>query len=180
MDWCQIRLASRPAKFIAGHASSGIWYCQIALAGQQKTLAGRMARVDWYVQIYIYIHMYIYKITHCGLLAVKPVVDMIEQMVGVQCYHNNKMGYTTTRRPILLVEVKETQISLKILIITDVFKVFSDKITAILSVIIYHKTGNNICFLPFQMGHKQNKLMSIFWVHYGLMSPHRYFDVPES
>ena len=54
---------------------------------------------------YIYIHMYIYKITYCGLLAVKPGMDMIEQMVGVQCYHNIKMRYTT-RSPILLVEVK--------------------------------------------------------------------------
>ena len=149
-------------------------------AGRPAENFGRPNGQSWLICSNIYIHMYIYKITHCGLLAVKPVVDMIEQMVGVQCYHNNKMGYTTTRRPILLVEVKETQISLKILIITDVFEVFSDKITAILSVIIYHKTGNNICFLPFQMGHKQNKLMSIFWVHYGLMSPHRYFDVPES
>ena len=96
--------------------------------------------------------MYIYEITYCGLLAVKPVMDMIEHMVGVQCYHNNKVGYTTTRSPILLVEVKETQISLKVLTITDVVKVFSDKITAILSAILYHNTGNNICFLPIQTG----------------------------
>ena len=66
----------------AGRAASQIYrwprgqpnlmFCQIALAGQQKTLAGHMARVDWYVQvyIYIYIHMYIYNITYCGLLAV--------------------------------------------------------------------------------------------------------------
>ena len=132
-----------------------------------------MARVYWYVQVYI--HMYIYKITYCWLLAVDPVMDMIEQMVGVLCYHDNKMGYTTTRSPILFVEVKETQISLEVLTITDVVKVFSDKITAILSVILYHNTGNNICFLSFQMDEKQNWLMSIFgypmdsWVHTGTL-----------
>ena len=77
--------------------------------------------VDWYIHeyIYVYIHMYIYKITYSGLLAVKPVMNMMEQMVGVQCCHNIKMRYTTIS-PILLVEAKETQLSLKVLTITDV------------------------------------------------------------
>ena len=34
--------------------------------------------------------MYAYKITYCELLAVKPMIDMTEQMVGEQCFHNNK------------------------------------------------------------------------------------------
>ena len=70
--------------------------------------------------------MFIYKMTYCGLLAVKPVMDMIEKMVGVQCYQNILMRYTT-RSPMLLVEVKETQISLKVLTITDVVKVYFEK-----------------------------------------------------
>ena len=107
----------------AGRAASQIYrwprgqpnliFCQIALAGQQKTLAGHMAKVDWYVQVYIY-----------------TCTSIIEHIV------------------------EETQISLKVLIITDVVKVFPDKITAILHVILWHNTGNNICFLPIEMGEK--------------------------
>ena len=51
-------------------------------------------------------------------------MNMIEQMVGVQSYYIYKMGFNTTRRQIFLVEVNETQISLKVLKITD--EVFSD------------------------------------------------------
>ena len=54
------------------------------------------------------------------------MMNMIEQMVGVQSYYIYKMGFTTTRRQIFLVEVNETQISLKVLKITDEVKVFSD------------------------------------------------------
>ena len=57
---------------------------------------------------------------------VKPVMDMIEQMVGAQSYYIYKRGLNTARRIIFLVEVKETQISLKVLKITDEVKVFSD------------------------------------------------------
>ena len=70
-----------------------------------------MARVDYYVDVYTYI--YIYKIAFCGLLALKPVMYMIEQMVGVQSYYIDKMGHDTARSPILFVDLKETQISLK-------------------------------------------------------------------
>ena len=53
-------------------------------------------------------------------------MNMIEQMVGVQSYYINKMGFNTARRQLFLVEVNETQISLKVLKITDEVKVFSD------------------------------------------------------
>ena len=53
-------------------------------------------------------------------------MNMIEQMVGVQSYYIYKMGFNTARKPIFLVEVKETQISLKVLKITDEIKVFYD------------------------------------------------------
>ena len=53
-------------------------------------------------------------------------MNMIEQMVGVQSYYIYKMGFNKARRQIFLVEVKETQISLKVLKITDEVKVFSD------------------------------------------------------
>ena len=96
--------------------------------------------------------MYIDKITYCGLLPVKPVMDMIEQMMGVQSFYVYKMGYTTVRSLILLVDIKETQISLSVLTITT--KVFCDNIMAILSAIVYQNTGKNICFLPIQMGEK--------------------------
>ena len=46
--------------------------------------------------------------------------------MGVQSYSIYKMGFNTARRPIFLVEVKETQISLKVLKITDEVKVCSD------------------------------------------------------
>ena len=54
------------------------------------------------------------------------MMNMIEQMVGLQSYYIYKMGFNTARRPIFLVEVKETQISLNVLKITDDVKVFSD------------------------------------------------------
>ena len=73
-----------------------------------------------------FMYIYIYKITYCGLLTVKPVMNMIEQMVGVQSYYIYKMGFNTARRQIFLFEVNETQISLKVLKITDDVKVFSD------------------------------------------------------
>ena len=53
-------------------------------------------------------------------------MNMIEQMVGVQSYYIYKMGFNTVRRQIFLVEVNETQISLKVLKITDEVKLFSD------------------------------------------------------
>ena len=53
-------------------------------------------------------------------------MNMIEQMVGVQSYYISKMGFNTARRQIFLVEVNETQISLKVLKITDEVKMFSD------------------------------------------------------
>ena len=53
-------------------------------------------------------------------------MNMIEQMVGVQSYYIYKKGFNTARRQIFLVEVNETQISLKVLKITDEVKVFSD------------------------------------------------------
>ena len=53
-------------------------------------------------------------------------MNMIEQMVGVQSYYIYKMGFNTASRQIFLVEVNETQISLKVLKITDEVKVFSD------------------------------------------------------
>ena len=43
----------------------------------------------------------------------KPVVYMIEQMVGVQSYHIDKMGYTTTRSPMLSVDIKQTKLPLE-------------------------------------------------------------------
>ena len=42
-------------------------------------------------------------------------MNMIEQMVGVQSYYIYKMGFNTARWYIFLVEVNETQISLKVL-----------------------------------------------------------------
>ena len=57
---------------------------------------------------------------------VKPLMNMLEQMVGVQSYYIYKMGFNTARRTIFLVEVKETQISLKVLKITDEVTVFCD------------------------------------------------------
>ena len=75
---------------------------------------------------FMYIYIFVFKITYCGLLAVKPVMNMIEQMVGVQSYYIYKMGFNTARRIVFLVEVNETQISLKVLKITDEVKVFSD------------------------------------------------------
>ena len=75
---------------------------------------------------FMYIYIFVFRITYCGLLAVKPVMNMIEQMVGVQSYYIYKMGFNTARRIVFLVEVNETQISLKVLKITDEVKVFSD------------------------------------------------------
>ena len=53
-------------------------------------------------------------------------MNMIKQMVGVQSYYIYKMGFTTTKRPISFVDVKKTQISLKVLKNTNEVKVFSD------------------------------------------------------
>ena len=50
-------------------------------------------------------------------------MNMTEQMVGVQSYYIYKMGFNTVKRTLFLVEVKETQISLKVLKITDEVKV---------------------------------------------------------
>ena len=51
-------------------------------------------------------------------------MNMIEQMVGVQSYYIYKMGFNTARRQIFLVEVNETQLSLKNFKITDEVKMF--------------------------------------------------------
>ena len=74
--------------------------------------------------MYIYICIIVYEIIYCGLLVVKPVMNMIEQIVGVQSYYIYKMGFNTTRRQIFLVQLYETYISLKVLKITDVISVF--------------------------------------------------------
>ena len=79
-----------------------------------------------FMYIYIYIYIFVFKITYCELLAVKQVMNMIEQMVDVQSYYIYKMGFNTARRQKFLVEVNGTQISLKVLKITDEVKVFSD------------------------------------------------------
>ena len=55
------------------------------------------------------------------MLAVKPVMNMIEQMVCAQSYYIYKMGFITARKQIFLVEVNE------VLKITDEVKMFSDK-----------------------------------------------------
>ena len=53
-------------------------------------------------------------------------MNIIEQMVGVQSYYIYKMGFNTARRQIFLVEVNETQISLKVLKITNEVKMFPE------------------------------------------------------
>ena len=102
----------------AGRAASEM-YCWPA--SRKLWLAIRPELTNMFKFMYIYIYIFVFKITYCGLLAVKPVMNMIEQMVGVQSYYIYKMGFNTARRQILLVEVNE------VLKITDEVKMFSDK-----------------------------------------------------
>ena len=106
----------------AGRAASEI-YCWPA---SRKLWLAIRPELTVFKYVYIYIYIFVYNISYCGLLAVKPVMNIIEQMVGLQSYYFYKMGFNTARRHIFLVEVNETQISLKVLKITDEVKVFPD------------------------------------------------------
>ena len=108
-------------------------------------------------------------------------MNIIEQMVGVLSYYIYKMGFNTARRQIFLIEVNETQISLKVLKITDEVKVFPDiggrfpKINVKSSgwITILGKLNAIVnCRVPMADVH--------FRVPHGLMSPHRCFGVAES
>ena len=109
------------------------------------------------------------------------MMNMIEQMVGVQSYYIYKMGFKTARRQIFLAEVNETQISLKVLKITDEVKVFSD--TGGRFPLINAKSSDWITILG-----KLNAIVNCrvpmadvhFRVPHGLMIPHKYLGVPES
>ena len=104
----------------AGRAASEM-YCWPASRKLWLAIRPELTNMFKFMYIYIYIYIFVFKITYCGLLAVKPVMNMIEQMVGVQSYYIYKMGFNTARRQILLVELNE------VLKITDEVKMFSDK-----------------------------------------------------
>ena len=108
-------------------------------------------------------------------------MNIIEQMVGVQSYYIYKMGFNTARRQIFLVEVNETQISLKVLKITDEVKVFPD--TGGRYPKINVKRSGWITILG-KLNAIVNSRVPMADVHFrvphGLMSPHKYFGVAES